>query len=72
MIRTLVVGLGNMGRSHALAYHNDPAFEIVGLVNRSTPDLTEALAGYPLASDYDATCVYSSISERYMRIFVYK
>jgi predicted dehydrogenase len=52
MIRTLVVGLGNMGRSHALAYHNDPAFEIVGLVNRSTPDLPEALAGYTLASDY--------------------
>ncbi len=34
-IRVLVAGLGNMGRSHALAYHNNPGFEIVGLVNRS-------------------------------------
>ena len=36
-IRVLVAGLGNMGRSHALAYHNNPGFEIVGLVNRSRP-----------------------------------
>ncbi len=52
MIRTLVAGLGNMGRSHALAYHNDPAFEIVGLVNRSAPDLPEPLRGYPVTADY--------------------
>ena len=51
-IRTLVVGLGNMGRSHALAYHANPEFEIVCLVNRSTPELPEALAGYPLTSDF--------------------
>ncbi len=51
-IRTLVAGLGNMGRSHALAYHADPAFEIVGLVNRSAPDLPEALRAYPLTSDF--------------------
>jgi len=41
-----------MGRSHALAYHNDPAFEIVGLVNRSAPDLPAELAGYAVTSDY--------------------
>jgi predicted dehydrogenase len=52
MIRTLVAGLGNMGRSHALAYHRDPAFEIVGLVNRSAPDLPEALRGYDLTTDF--------------------
>ena len=52
MIRVLVAGLGNMGRSHALAYHNDPAFEIVGLVNRSTPDLPEELRGYEITADY--------------------
>jgi predicted dehydrogenase len=52
MIRTLVVGLGNMGRSHALAYHRDPAFEIVGLVNRSQPELDPALDGYPLSQDF--------------------
>jgi raffinose/stachyose/melibiose transport system permease protein len=28
-----VAGLGNMGRSHALAYATNPAFEVVGLVN---------------------------------------
>ena len=45
-IRTLVAGLGSMGRSHALAYHRDPAFEIVGLVNRSTPALPPELRLY--------------------------
>lgn len=52
MIRVLVAGLGNMGVSHALAYHADPAFRIVGLVNRSRPDLPEALRGYPLSQDF--------------------
>ena len=52
MIRVLVVGLGNMGLSHALAYHNNPAFQIVGLVNRSTPTLPAELQGYPLTNDY--------------------
>ena len=51
-IRVLVAGLGNMGRSHALAYHLDPAFEIVGLVNRSKVDLPAELQGYPLHTDY--------------------
>jgi predicted dehydrogenase len=51
-LRTLVAGLGNMGRSHALAYHGNPAFEIVGLVNRSTPDLPEPLRDYPLTADF--------------------
>ena len=36
-IRVLAAGLGNMGRSHALAYHRHPGFEIAGLVNRSMP-----------------------------------
>ena len=52
MIRVLVAGLGNMGRSHALAYHHDPAFQIVGLVNRSAVDLPPALQGYPLTADF--------------------
>lgn len=51
-IRVLVAGLGNMGRSHALAYHRDPAFQIVGLVNRSSVDLPEELRAYPLSVDY--------------------
>lgn len=54
MINVLVVGLGNMGKSHALAYHHDPAFQIVGLVNRSDVRLEEALRDYPLMSDFGA------------------
>lgn len=46
MIRVLVVGLGNMGRSHALAYHRQPEFQIVGLVNRTSVDLPKGLEGY--------------------------
>jgi len=53
MIRTMVAGLGNMGRSHALAYHHNPAFQIVGLVNRSEPRLDPALAGYAITPDFD-------------------
>jgi predicted dehydrogenase len=52
MIRVLVAGLGNMGRSHALAYHRDPAFQVVGLVNRSAVDLPLELQGYPVTADY--------------------
>jgi predicted dehydrogenase len=52
MIRVLVAGLGNMGQSHALAYHHDPAFEIVGLVNRSPVTLPPDLQGYPVTRDY--------------------
>lgn len=52
MIRVLVAGLGNMGRSHALAYHNNPDFEIVGLMNRSAVDLPEGLQDYPMYAEY--------------------
>jgi predicted dehydrogenase len=51
-IRVLVAGLGNMGTSHALACHANPAFQIVGLVNRSPVDLPEALRRYPLSGDF--------------------
>ena len=44
-IRVFVVGLGNMGLSHALAYTN-PGFEIVGLANRSPVTLPPALQSY--------------------------
>ena len=33
-IRVLVIGCGNMGASHATAYHNHEGFEICGLVSR--------------------------------------
>jgi len=53
-IRVLVAGLGNMGRSHALAYHNNPGFEIVGLVNRSKPSLAPELGHYEILPDFEA------------------
>jgi predicted dehydrogenase len=51
-MRTLVAGLGNMGRSHALAYHNSPGFEIVALVNRSNVNLDPKLQSYVLREDF--------------------
>ncbi|MBL0372314.1 Gfo/Idh/MocA family oxidoreductase [Rhizobium sp. KVB221] len=52
-IRVLVAGLGNMGMSHALAYANNPGFEIVGLVNRSKPELPAPLAGREILPSFD-------------------
>lgn len=52
-IRVLVAGLGNMGRSHALAYHDNPGFEIVGLVNRSEVELPAELNGYTIHPDFE-------------------
>lgn len=51
-IRVLVAGLGTMGRSHALAYASNPAFEVVGLVNRSPVALPPGLAGHVVAPDF--------------------
>ncbi|NNE89038.1 MAG: Gfo/Idh/MocA family oxidoreductase [Boseongicola sp.] len=51
-MRVLIAGLGNMGRSHALAHHGHPDTEIVALVNRSPVDLPEGLKGYPLFTDF--------------------
>jgi predicted dehydrogenase len=42
-LKVLVVGCGNMGSSHAKAYHADPGFELVGLVDRA-PGPRQALA----------------------------
>ena len=53
-LRVLVAGLGNMGRSHALAYHHHRDFEIAGLVNRSIPQLPDELGGYEIHPDYAA------------------
>ena len=54
-IRVLVAGCGNMGASHARAYHKMPEFEIVGLVSRgpeSRTQLSKELGGYPEFSNY--------------------
>ena len=52
----LVAGCGNMGASHARAYHKMPEFEIAGLVSRgpaSRGALAKELGGPPEFSDYD-------------------
>lgn len=51
-MRALVAGLGNMGRSHALAWAGLPGVELVGLVNRSPVELPPELAGIPQSQDY--------------------
>ncbi len=53
-MRVLVAGLGNMGRSHALAYHKQPDAQLVGLVNRSEVDLPDGLEVYPRFTDFHA------------------
>lgn len=53
--RVLVVGCGNMGISHAKAYHRMEEFEIVGLVSRgskSRESLSQLLGGYPTYGDF--------------------
>ncbi|PYE87655.1 Gfo/Idh/MocA family protein [Phyllobacterium leguminum] len=52
-VRVMVAGLGHMGLSHALAYHENPGFEIVGLVNRSSVELPEQLTNYPFFHSFD-------------------
>ncbi|MGL4238527.1 Gfo/Idh/MocA family protein [Tabrizicola sp.] len=53
-VTVLVVGLGNMGASHASAYHRNPGFRIVGLCSRTirSKPIPEELRGYPLFEDY--------------------
>lgn len=61
----LIAGLGNMGRSHALAHHARSDTKIIGLVNRSEVALPEELARYPrlerfedgLALQPDLVCI---------------
>nr|WP_199078436.1 Gfo/Idh/MocA family oxidoreductase [Pedobacter sp. ASV19] len=78
-LRVLVVGCGNMGASHATAYHNLPGFEICGLVSTgaSKEILNQKLGGqYDLYTDFyealeitkpDAVCIstYPDTHEAY-------
>ncbi len=62
-VKVLVVGVGNMGVSHAKAYHKFDGFEIVGLVSRSIhkrDDLPEELAGYPRFDTYETALAETS------------
>lgn len=54
-LKVLVVGCGNMGTSHARAYHQLDEFEIVGLVSRSEESrvrLSKELGGYSTFNDF--------------------
>ena len=54
-IKVLVVGLGNMGLSHARAYKSIKGFEIAGLCSRgieTRDDIKKEFPGAPLFSDY--------------------
>lgn len=79
-VKILVLGCGNMGSSHAIAYHSmKDEFEICGLVSRgkSKEVLNERLGNaYPLFDDYekalqetnpDAVCIatYPNTHEKY-------
>ncbi len=69
LLRVLVVGCGNMGASHAWAYHTIGGFQICGIVStgKSKETLNEKLGGgFTLFSDYaealeatkpDAVCI---------------
>ena len=56
-IRVLVVGAGNMGRSHALAYASIPEFEIAAICTRNPASraslMAELPAGTPETNDYE-------------------
>jgi len=59
-IRILVVGCGNMGASHAKAYHTMPEFEICGLVStgNSKNKLNEEMGGgYSLFDNYEEALI---------------
>ena len=69
-IRVLVVGAGNMGRSHALAYASIPEFEIAAICTRKKESRASLMAelpdGTPECNDYqqaltdlkpDAVCI---------------
>ncbi len=56
-IGVIVVGCGNMGSSHARAYHQMSGFEILGLVSRnpeSREKLSQELGGYPTFESLEA------------------
>jgi predicted dehydrogenase len=55
-VRVLVVGVGNMGLSHAKAYQSIDGFELVGLMSRSikSKKLPPQFDGVPRFEDFDA------------------
>ena len=69
-LRVLVAGCGNMGASHARAYHKMPEFEIVGLVSRgaaSREALSKELGGLPEFGDYYAALAAAKLTVDHRR-----
>lgn len=52
-LTVVVVGLGQMGQSHALSYHKNPTYRITGLYNRSPKNLRNELSSYPLLNSFE-------------------
>ena len=62
-LKVLVVGCGNMGASHARAYHALEGFELVGLVSRgpeSRERVSQELGGVATFGDFDAAMAETS------------
>ncbi|CVK85153.1 uncharacterized protein FMAN_02061 [Fusarium mangiferae] len=45
-LTVLVIGVGQMGSSHLLAYHQSPHFHVVGVLTRNVPELPVELKEY--------------------------
>ena len=59
-IKIIVTGCGNMGSSHARAYHKMPGFNLIGLVDRNVRNrekLSEELGGIDQFDDFDAAMI---------------
>jgi predicted dehydrogenase len=59
-VSIIVVGCGNMGSSHARAYHRLPGFNLVGLVDRNVrnrENLSEELGGINQYDDLDTALI---------------
>lgn len=55
-VKVLVVGVGNMGTSHALAYQKIDGFELSGLMSRNLnngAEVADAIADVPRFEDFD-------------------
>lgn len=54
----VVVGIGQMGISHALAYHHNPGYKIISLVNRSPiKQISDELKDYPVVKTLEEALV---------------
>ncbi len=59
-VRVIVVGCGNMGSSHARAYHKLEGFDLIGLVDKnpeSRDKLSEELGGIDQFDDFETSLI---------------